>query len=245
MHPDEHADVAREILWGDGYHLLEDWLDPAPLLKEANESLERHWEENGRDSLFSGGYRPLEITPLALEAMVDPDVLEIAREAIGDEPAFGSSGLNAVPRGSFGMSAHLDYPYFAMTSLPGKPFPALCVQIVVYLVDVRERNAPTLVMPGTQRRPRPPNRTRWRNNHVPVTARAGSVLLSHGAMWHAVGPNETDDLRVALLGSYVPFWVQPMLSASAFPFASRAVQRLARGNMAERIGRGYSRMVKE
>lgn len=76
-----------------------------------------------------------------------------------------------------------------------------------------------------------------------VTAKAGTVFVGHGALWHGVGRNTTDRVRHAVLGSYVPFWVQPMLTNSYGWSRSPEMDVLLRSDMGRRIGEGYSATV--
>lgn len=229
------SEVAQEVTMGRGYFLLEGAFDPAPVLAEVGETVDRHKKEGG--GTVSGGYRP-DIAGTGLrEMMVDPFLLEVGRGVLRDEPAFGSFGCNVVPPGSEGMPLHLDYPYFAMKKLPGRAVPGLCLQIIWYLSDVGEDDAPTVVVPDTHRRPRHPLTARTRARSL--RAKAGSVLISHGALWHGVAPHRGSEDRPVLLGSYVPFWVQPMLMPYPDFRLSDAMKSLLRHDMGYRIGRAY------
>lgn len=237
------GNAAEEILYGSGYVLLEDHFDPSPVLEVVRDHVDAHLERGG--GMTSGGYRPGNVAgdPLVQDLMLDPLLLEVGRLCIGSRPAYGSLGANCVPPRSAGMDPHIDYPYFAMGSgLPGSSFPSMCVQLIWYLVDVDEDFGPTLVLPGTQVRPsRPvPGFARMAER---VTAKAGTVFVGHGAIWHGVAPNRKDELRHALLGSYVPFWVQPML-VPAYSFSrSFRFDELLRSDMGRRIGEGYSATI--
>lgn len=233
-----------EILHGRGYVLLQGLFDPAPVLETVSAYVEEHVGVRG-GALMSGGYRPGDVPgeEVVQALMLDPLLLEIGRLCIGSRPAFGSLGANCVPPGSAGMDPHIDYPYFAMgEGLPQSGSPALCVQLIWYLVDVDEGCGPTLVLPGTQVRPsRPLPAFRRMAERVPV--KAGTVFVGHGALWHGVAPNTTDKVRHAVLGSYVPFWVQPMLRVHYAFSRSFEFDELLRSDMGRRIGEGYSATV--
>lgn len=236
LSPDELSRISDEVLFGRGYVLLKDWFDADSVTSALADTIRLHKAANG--GVFSGGYRPDILFQLGLEEMMaDPGLVAVGRSVLGDEPAYGSFGCNVVPPGSEGMALHLDYPYFAMTKLPARAKPALCMQLIWYACDVTDELAPTVVVPGTQTRPRFPRKTTKAER---VLAPAGSVCVSHGALWHGVAPNTGSEDRPVLLGSYVPFWVQPMLSPS-YQFGSDGLRRLLRSNMGERIGIAYSR----
>lgn len=233
----QRSDVAHDVLLGPGFRVLEGFFDPGPALEAVRPAVEAHRAAGG--GAFSGGYRPDILFSLGLEEMMaDEDLLAVGRLVLRDEPAFGSFGCNVVPPGSDGMAAHLDYPYFAMSKLPSRATPALCMQLIWYLTDVGEDDAPTFVVPETQRRPRFPRQSGRRQK---VLAKAGSVCVSHGALWHGVSPHRGSDDRPVLLGSYVPFWVQPMLTSRWGLGLSEGLRRLLRADMGDRIGRAYSR----
>jgi len=233
-------DAAAEILGGRGYVLLEDHFDPSSVLDLVERCVEHHVARGGET--VSGGHRPdgVMLSSRVQDLMVDPLLLRIGELCLGSRPAFGSLGANSVPPGSGGMDPHLDYPYFAMApNLPPRGFPALCVQLIWYLVDVDEGCAPTIFVPGTQVAPSVPRPFPYRS----CPAKAGSVFVGHGALWHGVGPNSTDRTRHALLGSYVPFWVHPMLRPTAFTSFSEEMDLLLRKDFGKRMGEGYSRTV--
>ncbi len=228
-----------DILYGDGFVVLEGFFDPAPLLALAEEAVSALRDAEGR--VFSGGYRPDVLEePEVQDLMLDRRLLHIAWEVLGTKPAFGSLGCNSVPPGSAGMEPHFDYPYFAMPpeGLPKSSFPALCVQMVWYLTDVTEDGGPTLAVPGSQIVPAAPTAD-YHRLCQPVLAKAGSLFLGHGALWHGVGPNRTDRVRHAMLGSYVPFWVHPMIKPDYGFGHNDMMQELARSDFQSRIGDGY------
>lgn len=235
-------DVAEEVEKGRGYVLLEDMFDPAGPLEVVERFVSDHVRRGGKT--VSGGHRPGEIllAPAVQSLMVHPLLLAIGEILIRSRPAFGSLGSNSVPPGSDGMGIHIDYPYFAMGDLPGYGSPALCVQMIWYLVDVDERTAPTLVVPRTQIVPGRPS-DYPAEVAEPVLAKAGSVFVGHGALWHGVGPNLSGRTRHAVLGSYVPFWVHPMLTPARFRSWHPGMDELLRSDFGHRIGEGYSATV--
>lgn len=227
------------ILYGDGFVVLEDFFDPAPLLAIADAAVTELAERGGE--VFSGGYRPdVLMEPLVQDLMLDQRLLDIAWRVLGTKPAFGSLGCNSVPPESVGMEPHFDYPYFAMpkSGLPESSFPALCVQMIWYLTDVTEDCGPTLVVPGSQLVPEAPTAD-YHRLRQPVLVKAGSLFVGHGALWHGVAPNTTGRTRHAMLGSFVPFWVHPMIRPSYGFGHNETMRELARSDFQNRIGEGY------
>lgn len=222
-----------------GYLVVEDVFDPEPVRLMLEAAVERHLLEGGR--VQGGGYRPDVIhTPCVQELYVDPVLLDFVGKFLDCAPAFGSLGSNVIPGNSRGMEAHIDYPYFAMARMPAGCSPALCVQVIWYPEDITEDFAPTAVVPGSHLRPSKPDPDRFREEAVPVLAKAGSLFIGHGAIWHAVMPNQTAKNRPVVLGSYVPYWVRPMLRVDV-PDVHPTLRILMCSNFGERIGHDYER----
>ncbi len=243
----EDSALVREsrdrILEGDGYVLLPDFFDPAPLLELVVPAVEAQYAAGA--PVFSGGYRPdLAGVKAVQDLMLEPRLIEIAWQVLGQKPAYGSLGVNSVPPGSEGMDPHFDYPYFAMhpESLPKAAFPALCVQMIWYLTDVTEDGGPTMVVPGSQRKPSSPT-PEYHDFSVPVLPRAGTLFVGHGALWHGVGRNTSSSIRHVILGSFVPFWVHPMLRPASEFGTSPAMREILRSDFPQRLGDGYSNTV--
>lgn len=222
-----------------GYLVAPDAFDPEPIRLYLKAALDYHLAQKG--GVVGGGYRPDVIMgPLIQELYTDPDLLNFVWTFLDCAPAFGSLGSNIVPAGAPGMEAHIDYPYFAMAKLPDGPSPALCIQVIWYPEDVDEDFAPTAVVPGSHLRPGKPDAERFIEESVPILAKAGTLFVGHGAIWHAVRPNKTGRNRPVVLGSYVPYWVRPMLRVDV-PDVHPVLRTLMCSNFGERIGKDYSR----
>ena len=59
-------------------------------------------------------------------------------------------------------------------------------------------------------RPFPPPTRNSTGVSVPVTGRAGSVMLMTGLLWHRPGGDRTDTPRIGVLGQYLAKFVRPM-----------------------------------
>ncbi|HEX2419346.1 MAG TPA: phytanoyl-CoA dioxygenase family protein [Micromonosporaceae bacterium] len=84
----------------------------------------------------------------------------------------------------------------------------LSVTTTYPLVDFTVENGATLVVPGSHRRGRLPERDA-RDEAVPVEAPAGSCVMMLGALWHAAGENHSDQLRIAMGAYYARAWIRP------------------------------------
>ena len=69
--------------------------------------------------------------------------------------------------------------------------------------DFTEFNGATLCLPGSHKSKfKPTDLDQDRPDLVKLTAKKGSVIITHGALWHKSGNNQTKNDRVALLGSF-------------------------------------------
>ena len=83
-------------------------------------------------------------------------------------------------------------------------------QSTIMIDDFTAENGATLVAPGTQRRARFPTHEEFDRVSVPVTGRAGTVMLMTGLLWHRPGGDRTDTPRIGVLGQYLAKFVRPM-----------------------------------
>jgi ectoine hydroxylase-related dioxygenase (phytanoyl-CoA dioxygenase family) len=201
------AATVSELVDGPGYAVIPGAFDPFSVLPVVSELVARHIEAGAM--LCDGGWRPEVLhVPEVQELMLKPWVLELGRTLIGGQVGFGSLVPNFVPAGSPGMGAHVDYPYSVMDEVPPVR-PVLCMQMLWYLEDVTEDLAPTAVVPGSQlRRSKPDSEGFWREA-VPVLAKAGSLFVSHGGLWHATMPNRASRSRPAIISKYFPARARP------------------------------------
>lgn len=200
--------AVREMKEGSGYVLVPGAFDPAPVLAEVVPVVDE-WVARG-GALVDGGHKPDVLLLQSVQRlMVTPWVLKVGEAMLGCAPGFGSLIVNSVPAGSPGMGPHVDSPYAQMTDEElAQERPCLCLQMIWYLEDVHEHLAPTVVAPGSQLRRSRPGPGFW-GGVTPVLVKAGTLFLSHGALWHATMPNRTDKPRPAVISKYFPAWARP------------------------------------
>lgn len=201
--------AVQEMLHGAGFVLVPGAFDPAPALA-ATRPIVDEWVSSG-GSLVDGGYKPDVLHVVELQRlMVTPWVLSVGEALLGCRPGFGSLIVNYVPSGSRGMGAHVDSPYAQMTDAELlEDRPCLCLQMIWYLEEVVEGFAPTSVVAGSQLRRRRPDPERFWDEARPVLVKAGTLFLSHGALWHATMPNSQPRMRPAVISKYFPSWCRP------------------------------------
>ena len=124
--------------------------------------------------------------PIFGELAMHPQVVGVVEALLSDDWLFSNfSGNNALP-GSGSMTAHSD-----QSTLMPEPWNELwCLNVIWCLDDVDEENGATRFLPGSHRF------TRFADvpgdpkaGMVSYSARAGSVIVMHGRMWHTSGAN--------------------------------------------------------
>lgn len=141
---------------------------------------------------------------------------------------------------------HNDYPYGHATTFYGglargrtTQWPHT-MQLLWMLSDFTEENGATLVLPSSHtdgaipQRHRGADYARFRAGAVPVTGRAGDLLVYYGQLWHSVGLNHAAAPRAALIGQFLPFYMAPM-EAHARTLPMR-VQRTLTPRVARALG---------
>src|SRR5262249_1560451 len=87
----------------------------------------------------------------------------------------------------------------------------LAVSAIYYLTDVHPCGGPFAVVPGSQKFPFPlPNLDDLEQmpHFERIGAPAGTVILFHGALWHAAMHNESERRRLTVHQYYVHRWMK-------------------------------------
>lgn len=133
--------------------------------------------------------------PIVLEAME----WMFDRDTTHQKYFLSSFQANILMKGAEAQKWHLDTP------IPEPHPPWIIKANTIWLLDdFTEENGATEVVPGSHLIPRRPRKDDviLEQNGVKVIAKAGSLIFTHGALWHRSGHNKTDGSRVALLGSF-------------------------------------------
>lgn len=201
----------REQLKRDGWCIVPDVIG----LEEAGEAHARVWkviEANRRDGIATelAGIDPndrnvralnlIEGDPLFREMVQHETALEMVRAVIGPDFCISNFTANIALPGSGSMPLHSDQSFVAP-----QPWSApWSVNIIWCLTDVHAANGATRFVPGSHH---------WRSrDQVPADAhsrlrafeaRAGSIVVMDGRIWHTSGANVTaDEERCCLFGYY-------------------------------------------
>ncbi len=103
---------------------------------------------------------------------------------------------------------HVDFPYHNIPAPWMHEARPISAQVLWAMDDFTPENGGTMIVPGSHvfnTFPTPSNMIG--KTTIPLVCPKGSVVISHGAWWHAQGINTTDKPRTALLGTYVCRWL--------------------------------------
>ncbi len=139
-------------------------------------------------------------------------VHQVASAMLGEDFVMGGLSAHAIPTDAPPQGVHVDYPYSVMT----EPFPETPMQLqAIWVLDAfTPESGPTRIVPASQKTRRRPDLQQFHASSVPILCPAGSLILSHGGLWHDSSTNRTSETRIAILGNYTPFWVR---SVEGFP----------------------------
>ncbi len=210
------AEIAEEILGGQGYAILPDLMSRA----EANEA--RDFAIAQASSSAAAGSSPrnhkikhgnarglLHQGELFVRLVQHPIIIEIAEELLGDDMTLSSYSCRVIWPGAIEMGVHVDYPYWAMRG-PFTVRPPLMLQVIWMLQDFTASNGATLVAPHSQLLATRPDPERFGREAIKLTGASGTAVLTHGLLWHDTSQNHTGQPRVSLLINYGQKVIRPL-----------------------------------
>jgi ectoine hydroxylase-related dioxygenase (phytanoyl-CoA dioxygenase family) len=116
---------------------------------------------------------------------------------------------NIIKPGAEALHLHIDTP------VP-EPLPPWIIKAnsIWLLDDFTIHNGATEVIPGSHTRPRKPRRDEPSDcdGLIKLVVPAGSVVITHGALWHRSGANRSAKDRVVLLGSFAASYAREIAS---------------------------------
>jgi ectoine hydroxylase-related dioxygenase (phytanoyl-CoA dioxygenase family) len=208
----------------EGWCVLPDILDRA----QAASVLERLWAAAAESERRGGRtfmpeldpntsnvrvFNLLDIDPVFRELIQHPTALEMVRAVLGPDFLISNFTANIARPGSGSMSVHSDQalvvpePWHAPWSL----------NIIWCLTDVRGDNGATLFLPGSHRFLRRADLPSDPLSHMrPFEAKAGSIIVMEGRVWHTSGANITsNEDRALLFGYYSASFLRPQVNWNA------------------------------
>lgn len=161
---------------------------------------QRVWNLLNKNSAFS----ELIQMPLIMDTM---DWL-FRRDTIHHKYFLSSFQANILYPGANAQKIHIDTP------VP-EPLPPWIIKAnsIWLLDDFTETNGATEVIPGSHKLPyKPKPGDEKRPDLIKVIAPAGSILFTHGALWHRSGANNSQKERIVLLGSFAASFAREIAS---------------------------------
>lgn len=148
-------------------------------------------------SLGEALFYALERDPVFEDALMTPAILAVAEYLLGESCVLNSMTANVRGPGAPELSLHTD----THNVPPPLPFYGHVCNAIWMLTDVTPADGSTFFWPGSHKFCRRPTAEEMaaRENFVPITAKAGSLLFWHGNTWHGALEKRTPGLRISLV----------------------------------------------
>jgi ectoine hydroxylase-related dioxygenase (phytanoyl-CoA dioxygenase family) len=200
------TDEAKQQFQEKGYVIIEGVLSPEEVSTVRGIVMElADWERRkGTAFLYGEGnslqriWNLLNKHEVFRELIQQPLILEMMAHLFDNNYVLRSWTANIVGGGGKAGGLHIDTP------LP-EPIPPYILEAntMWLLDDYTETNGATMCLPGSHLLVyKPREEDQERTDLIKMLAPAGSVVLTHGSLWHKSGTNQTDRERVVLLGSF-------------------------------------------
>lgn len=202
--------AAKAQLRDDGWCVIPGVLDPAV----ARQALDRLWaaaEESRRRGVDT--YMPvldpnasnvrvfflMELDAIFRELIAHPTAVEMVRSLLGRDFLISNFTANIARPGSRSMALHSDQSLV----VPEPWVQPWALNVIWCLTDVTFENGATLFIPGSHHWQTRANVPADANRRLkPFEAKAGSIIVMEGRIWHTSGANITADQDRALLFGY-------------------------------------------
>ncbi|MEQ1756647.1 MAG: phytanoyl-CoA dioxygenase family protein [Micropepsaceae bacterium] len=210
------AGAVAELHTGPGYLVLPELISSDLAASARNRILECAEQDRAHDKLIlqNGRWRVRLVGrgDIFMELATHPVITQVAEAMLGAGFVMGGLSAHTITAGAPPQGVHVDYPYSVMN----EPFPEPPMQLqTIWALDAfTADNGATRVLPHSQKTRRRPDRQEFHDKSIPILCPAGSLILSHGGLWHDSSTNRSQADRIAMLGNYTPFWVK---SVEGFP----------------------------
>lgn len=220
------SDLTEEIVRGKGYVVLPDLLNSTEAQKARDFILELARQEQKLDKSLVREqkqrlYGLIYQKDIFGQLVQEKRVINIVEAILGEDIILGGFSAHILYPKARRMGVHVDYPYWAMPS-PFPSYPILEIQVIWAIDDFTLDNGAPLFAAGTQKLAIKPNLQEFETTAKKITARAGTVIISHGLCWHDTSENKSDRPRISLLGNYTPQYIHP-LENNSYQFNQQAL----------------------
>jgi ectoine hydroxylase-related dioxygenase (phytanoyl-CoA dioxygenase family) len=230
--------IAPELQTGQGYVVVPELMPRAQTQSARNLILDlaEHDRKAGKLISQNGRWRVRLIGrgDIFMDFAAHDLIRQVADAMLGSEFVLGGLSAHAIPKDAPPQGVHVDYPYSVMR----EPFPEPPMQMqAIWVLDgFTPNNGPTRVLPESQKTRRRPDKQEFYAHSTPIHCPPGSLILSHGGLWHDSSTNSTDEVRVAILGNYTPFWVRSVEGLpDTSPEPNRAQRKLLGHNFRDAL----------
>lgn len=149
----------------------------------------------------------LDMDTIFVDLISHPLAMDVASQLLDNDFIISSFTANIAKPGSGSMSIHSDLSLV----LPEPWHAPWSLNVIWCLDDIYGENGATLFLPGSHRFERKEDLpTDIAQHMVPFEAKAGSVIVMEGRLWHTSGMNKTEDKeRAMLFGYYSRSFIRP------------------------------------
>ena len=219
----ENSDLAKHFydLEANGFCVVEDVLTVAEVSGIREKLLDAATESNRRGvptyipSLDPNDanvrvFNLLDLDPIFLELMERPEAIEFVKKLVGDEFIVSNFTANIARPGAKSMHAHSDLGIV----FPGPWLKPWSMNVLWCLDDVHQDNGATRYLPNSHKityaKDVPHDML---DNMRSFNAKAGSIIIMDGRLWHTSGENVTEkEERAIVFGYYSAAFLRPQVN---------------------------------
>ena len=149
----------------------------------------------------------LDLDPIFIDLISHPVAVDIAGQCLDDDFIISNFTANIALPGSGSMSIHSDQSLV----IPEPWLEPWALNIIWCLDDVYGENGATLFAPGSHKYERMEDvPSDLGDKMIPFEAKAGSIIVMEGRVWHTSGMNTTKDKeRARVFGYYSRSFIRP------------------------------------